>query len=58
MELPECGNGQGRLARLSRSASAPLERREGHPSAGLANPILTPFHDNCLSGDKGGIVAR
>jgi hypothetical protein len=35
-------------------------RREGdgvHPSGALADTILTAVHDDCLTGDKGGIVA-
>ena len=40
-----------------RRSSGRLEGDGVHPSGALADPILTTVHDNCLSGDKGGIVA-
>ena len=46
--------------RMTRNQASMIDLQDqplqGAP-VGLADPILTAVHNNCLSGDKGGIIA-
>ena len=46
----------GGTNRCGPAANAEHDKRP-RATTGLANPVLAAVHDDCLTGDKGGIVA-
>jgi len=56
-DVPRDNRRRNSLGRPSEAISGRREDDGVHPSGALADPILTAVHDDCLTGDKGGIVA-